>query len=58
VPEAHLAVAEVKLYDEWDFAGAELEFKKTLERDPNYATGHQWYGEFLSLMARQPEAIS
>ena len=58
VPEAHLAVAEVKLYQNWDFAGAEPEFEKTVELDPNYATGHQWYGEFLSLMSRHPEAIA
>jgi tetratricopeptide (TPR) repeat protein len=55
--EAHLAIAEVKLYGDWDFAGAENEFKKTLGLNPNYSTGHQWYGEFLSLMARHPEAI-
>jgi adenylate cyclase len=55
--EAHLSIAEVRLYQDWDFAGAEKEFKKTLELNPNYLTGHQWYGEFLSLMARHQEAI-
>ena len=55
--EAHLAIAEVKLYGDWDFAGAENEFKKALDLNSNYSTGHQWYGEFLSLMARHPEAI-
>jgi TolB-like protein/DNA-binding winged helix-turn-helix (wHTH) protein/Tfp pilus assembly protein PilF len=55
--EAHLSIAEVRLYGDWDFAGAENEFKKTLELNPNYSTGHQWYGEFLSLMARHEEAI-
>jgi TolB-like protein/DNA-binding winged helix-turn-helix (wHTH) protein/Tfp pilus assembly protein PilF len=55
--EAHLAIAEVRLYQDWDFAGAEREFKKTLDLNPNYSTGHQWYGEFLSLMARHKEAI-
>jgi TolB-like protein/DNA-binding winged helix-turn-helix (wHTH) protein/Tfp pilus assembly protein PilF len=55
--EAHLSIAEVRLYQDWDFRGAEKEFKKTLELNPNYSTGHQWYGEFLSLMARPQEAI-
>lgn len=55
--EAHLSIAEVRLYQDWDFAGAEKEFKRTLDLDPNYSTGHQWYGEFLSLMARHQEAI-
>jgi len=55
--EAHLAVAEVLFYQDWDFAGAENEFKKTLEENRNYSTGHQWYGEFLSIMGRHKEAI-
>jgi TolB-like protein/DNA-binding winged helix-turn-helix (wHTH) protein/Tfp pilus assembly protein PilF len=55
--EAHLAIAEVLLYDDWDFVGAEKEFRETLELNPNYSTGHQWYGEFLSLMGRHEEAI-
>jgi TolB-like protein/DNA-binding winged helix-turn-helix (wHTH) protein/Tfp pilus assembly protein PilF len=57
LPEAHLAMAEVLLYHDWDFGGAEREFKKTLELNPNYSTAHQWYGEFLSLMGRHQEAI-
>jgi tetratricopeptide (TPR) repeat protein len=55
--EAHLSIAEVRLYQDWDFAGAEKEFKKTLDLNANYSTAHQWYGEFLSLMARHREAI-
>jgi TolB-like protein/DNA-binding winged helix-turn-helix (wHTH) protein/Tfp pilus assembly protein PilF len=57
LPEAHLAIAEIRLYQDWDFAGAEGEFKKTLDLNPNYSTAHQWYGEYLSLMARHQEAI-
>jgi TolB-like protein/DNA-binding winged helix-turn-helix (wHTH) protein/Tfp pilus assembly protein PilF len=55
--DAHLSIAEVRLYQDWDFAGAEKEFKETLDLNPNYSTGHQWYGEFLSLMGRHEEAI-
>jgi len=55
--EAHLAIAEVLLYNDWNFVGAETEFRKTLDLNPNYSTGHQWYGEFLSLMGRHQEAI-
>ncbi len=57
LPEAHLAAAEVALYVNWDFAGAEKEFRRALELSPNYATAHQWYGEYLSLMGRHAEAI-
>jgi TolB-like protein/DNA-binding winged helix-turn-helix (wHTH) protein len=57
LPEAHLAIAEVKLYRDWDFVGAEREFRTTLSLNPNYATAHQWYGEFLTVMERNSEAI-
>jgi TolB-like protein/DNA-binding winged helix-turn-helix (wHTH) protein len=55
--EAHLAMAEIEFYQDWDFPAAEKEFRRTLELNPNYATGHQWYGEFLSVFGRHPEAI-
>jgi tetratricopeptide (TPR) repeat protein len=55
--EAHLANAEVLLNQDWDFAGAEREFQRTLALNPNYSTGHQWYGEYLSVRGRHEEAI-
>jgi tetratricopeptide (TPR) repeat protein len=55
--EGHLAIAEVNLYQDWDFTGAEKEFRTTLALNPNDSTAHQWYGEFLTLMGRYPEAI-
>lgn len=55
--EAHLAIAELEFYQNWNFTGAETEFRKTLELNSNYATGHQWYGEFLSVRGRDHEAI-
>jgi TolB-like protein/DNA-binding winged helix-turn-helix (wHTH) protein/Tfp pilus assembly protein PilF len=58
LPEAHLAIAELEFYQNWNFTGAEKEFRRTLELNPNYATAHQWYGEFLSVLGRHPEAIA
>jgi TolB-like protein/DNA-binding winged helix-turn-helix (wHTH) protein/lipoprotein NlpI len=55
--EAHLAIAEVNFYQDWNFSAAEKEFRRTLALNPNYATGHQWYGEFLSVLGRHQEAI-
>ena len=40
----------------WDWEGAEREFKRGLELNPNYATAHQWYAEFLYNMGRFDEA--
>ena len=55
--KAHTSLADVKLYVDWDFAGAEREFQRALSLDSNYATAHQWYAEFLSLMGRHDQAI-
>jgi DNA-binding winged helix-turn-helix (wHTH) protein/Tfp pilus assembly protein PilF len=57
LPEAHLAAAEVALYIDWDFAKARQEFQRTLALNPDSLTGHQWYGEFLSLMGEHAQAI-
>jgi tetratricopeptide (TPR) repeat protein len=56
--EAHIARAEVYFYFDWDFPSAERDFRRGLELKPNYATGRQWYGEFLSYMGRHEEAIN
>jgi TolB-like protein/Tfp pilus assembly protein PilF len=56
--EAHNALASVKQNYDWKFAEAEAEFRKTLELNPNYATGHQWYGEFLLDMGRDDESLA
>ena len=37
---------EVYRYD-WNFAGADSDFRKAIAMNPNYAIAHQWYGEFL-----------
>jgi len=55
--QAHLANAEILLNQDWNLAGAEQEFHRTLELNPSYATGHQWYGEYLSLRGRHEEGI-
>lgn len=55
--DAHLAMAAVRYYQDWDFKGAEREFKQTLELNSNYSTAHQWYSEFLSIMGRRDESI-
>jgi TolB-like protein len=41
--EAHTSLALVKMSYDWDWPGAEREFKRALELNPNYATAHHWY---------------
>jgi serine/threonine-protein kinase len=56
--EAHTSLGGIKSDFEWDFAGAEKELKRALTLNPNYATAHHWYAQFLSTMGRHDEAIA
>ena len=55
--EAHTPLAEVA-QAQWDWAGAEPEYRRALELKPSYATAHQWYSLFLSGMGRHNEALA
>jgi serine/threonine-protein kinase len=56
--EAHTALAFVAFIYDWDWAGAEGEFKQAIELNPKYAPAHQWYASFLAVTGRHDEAIS
>jgi serine/threonine protein kinase/Tfp pilus assembly protein PilF len=55
--EAHVSLASIKMNCEWDWKGAEREFKRAIELNPGYATAHHWYALYLTWMARFEEAI-
>lgn len=56
--EAHTSMAYIKYQYEWDWAGAEREFKRAIELNPNYPTAHHWYGLALANMGRLDEAFA
>jgi serine/threonine-protein kinase len=55
--EAHTSLGLVKEHFEWDWAGAEREFKRAIELNPNSATAHHWYGDYLANMSRLDEGM-
>jgi len=55
---AHYALATAHTWYDWDWPGAEREFRRALELDPNDALGRNWYGGYLSLRRRHQEAIA
>jgi tetratricopeptide (TPR) repeat protein len=55
--EAHAALAIIKR-DEWDWSGAENEFKRAIELNPNLAAAHGNYALYLSRMGRAAEALA
>jgi TolB-like protein/Tfp pilus assembly protein PilF len=55
--EAHNSLAIIKMYFDWDYAGAEQEFKRAITLNPGSALIHQWYGWYLGLMAHFDESL-
>jgi DNA-binding winged helix-turn-helix (wHTH) protein/Tfp pilus assembly protein PilF len=55
--EAHASLGRIKLNYDWDWPGAEKEFKLAIQIDPNYPTAHQWYSVYLTYLGRHTEAI-
>ena len=43
-------------YD-WLWTVAEREYLRAIELNPNYATAHQWYGEYLATIGRFEEGL-
>jgi adenylate cyclase len=56
--EAHAALAVVKIANEWDWIGAEREFKRAIELNPSYSRAHAAYSLYLSGAQRHAEAIA
>jgi TolB-like protein/Flp pilus assembly protein TadD len=56
--EAHTSLARVLATYEWDWAGAEKEYRRAIELDPRYAIAHQWYSGCLEALGRNTEMIA
>jgi len=55
--EAHTSLAYALWNYSWDWAGSERENVRALELNPNYASGHHWYGLLLIVLGRKDEAV-
>jgi len=55
--EAHSGLAVIKR-QEWDWSGAESEYKRAIELNPNLAAAHGNYALFLAVMGRTAEALA
>jgi len=56
--EPHAALADIKGSLDWDWAGAEVEFRRAIALNPNYATAHQWFSSLLDTLGRHDEALA
>ena len=56
--EAHVALGHIRLWLDWEWAGAEVEFKQGIALNANSALAHDQYAMYLAAMGRLGEAIS
>jgi TolB-like protein/tetratricopeptide (TPR) repeat protein len=55
--EAHTSLAWAKFVNDWDWPGAEREFQRAIDLNPNYPTAHHLYAEYLMVLGRNNEAL-
>jgi serine/threonine-protein kinase len=58
LPEGHTSSAALKMMYEWDWAGSENEFRRSLELDPSYAHAHHYYSHLLMATGRTAESLA
>lgn len=56
--EAHTSLACVELILNWNWAGAEREFKRAIELNPSYSPAYAWYAHYLVAMGRFDESAA
>lgn len=56
--DAHNSLGLVKGFYDWDWHGAEQEFRRAIELNPGSADTRMWYGVLLALLGREEEALS
>jgi TolB-like protein len=55
--EAHEAMATVMTWGEWDWSGAQTEWTRTFELDPDRDNAHAYYAHYLAHRGRAAEGI-
>lgn len=56
--EAHTSLAYTKQLYDWDWSGADREFKRAFELNPNYVNAHHWYSHYLAALGRTQESLA
>ena len=58
VAEAHATLGFLDWSFDWDWQGAETEYKQAIELNPSYSTAHQWFAIYLVEIGRFDEAVA
>ena len=57
LPEAHIALGNIRKRYDWDWHGAEQAFRRAIELNPGHSDAHTEYGWLLIQMGRLEEAL-
>jgi TolB-like protein/DNA-binding winged helix-turn-helix (wHTH) protein/cytochrome c-type biogenesis protein CcmH/NrfG len=55
---AHVTLGDSHLLFDWDWTGADAEYRRALEINPNSPEAHLGYSNYLSTLGRHAEAVS
>jgi TolB-like protein/DNA-binding winged helix-turn-helix (wHTH) protein/Tfp pilus assembly protein PilF len=55
--EPHAALAQIKFVNDWDWSGAEAEFERAIELNPNDTNALHMYSHYLLSMGRIQESL-
>jgi tetratricopeptide (TPR) repeat protein len=55
--EAHATLAYRTTHYDWDWDTAELQYRRAIELNPNYAVSYHWYSHYLTAMGRTEESL-
>lgn len=55
--EAHTSIGFVKLFYDWDWSGAEEEFKQAIRLNESYPTARHWYSHYFMAMGQAEESL-
>jgi DNA-binding winged helix-turn-helix (wHTH) protein/Flp pilus assembly protein TadD len=56
IPEPHVSTGFLRLFQDWDWAGAERELRRAVDLAPESTAPYQWLGLLLDLRGRRDEA--
>ncbi len=56
--EAHASIAFALFYGTWNAGGAEQEFRRAIELNPNNSVAHHWYATYLSTLGFHSHALA
>ena len=56
--EAHVSLAAVMMFYEWDWPAAEKHLQRALQLNPSSAEAHLMYGSYLGTQGRPEEALA